>query len=71
MTFPELEDEFTKTCKIMLDVDLKGLDDYGPWLGKRIPLPWPAKSVLSGKEVWMAPGLNFMGKKFAKSKSAD
>jgi hypothetical protein len=69
MTFPELEKEFTITSNILLGTGLKGLDNYGNWLGKRIPLPWPTKSAVSGKEVWLPPGLIFMGKKYSKTRA--
>lgn len=69
MVWPELEKEFSETCKILLGSELNGLDEYGPWLGKRVPLPYPLKSAISGKEVWMSPSANYIGKRFAKTKA--
>ncbi|MFH2105951.1 MAG: hypothetical protein ABII22_01715 [Candidatus Micrarchaeota archaeon] len=71
MVWEELEDEFTKTCKLLLGTELTGLDEYGPWLGKRVPLPYPVKSTISGKEVWVAPPSNFAGMKFSNVISYD
>lgn len=65
----ELEDGFRKTCRILLGAELPGLlDDYGPWLGGHVPLPYPARSMLSGREVWMPPPLNYAGRRFDTSR---
>ncbi|VVB98054.1 Uncharacterised protein [uncultured archaeon] len=64
----ELEKEFTETANMLLGARLRGLEDYGPWLGENVPLPYPGRSALSGKEVWVPPPLNFLGREFAKSR---
>ncbi|MGV8176388.1 MAG: hypothetical protein ACP5NX_01145 [Candidatus Bilamarchaeaceae archaeon] len=65
----EIEKEFKNTCRILLGTELPGmLDEYGEWLGRHVPLPYPAKSMLSGNEVWLPPPLNYAGKKFNLSK---
>lgn len=69
MVWPELEKEFSETCKILLGEELKGLEDYGPWLGKRVSLPYCLRSAISGKNTWMSPPLNYIGKRFAKTKA--
>jgi len=60
----ELESQFTLTTKILLGKPLSGLEQYAAWLGQSVPLPYPAKSALSGKEVWVAPEQYFLGKRF-------
>ncbi|MBI5061006.1 MAG: hypothetical protein HZB67_01710 [Candidatus Aenigmarchaeota archaeon] len=57
---PELEKEFSTTCRLLLGSELLGtLDDYGKWLGRHVPLPHLSKSALSGKDVWLPPPLSF------------
>lgn len=64
----ELEKEFTFTTKLLLDQGLEGIDDYGKWLGRHVPLPYPKKSKVSGKEVWINPPLSFRKKIFTTSR---
>ncbi len=64
----ELEDAFTKTAKLLLGTELRGLDSYGEWLGRHVPLPHMAKSALSGKDVWAPPSLNYLKKEFNPSR---
>ena len=64
----ELERAFSQTTKLMLGTELQGLDDYRQWLGRRVPLPHQGKSALSGKEVWIPPARNYLGKEFNPSK---
>jgi hypothetical protein len=64
---PEIEKAFSETSKIVLGTELHGLEDYGPWLGRNVALPYPAKSAVSGKEVWVPPPLLFLKRKFNKS----
>ncbi|MFA6530752.1 MAG: hypothetical protein WCT31_03400, partial [Candidatus Micrarchaeia archaeon] len=60
-----IETEFKQACKIIFGSELPGsIDDYGSWLGKRVPLPFPVKSALSGKEVWAHPAQNYLKQKF-------
>ncbi|MEK6979505.1 MAG: hypothetical protein AABW86_04750 [Candidatus Micrarchaeota archaeon] len=59
MAFPEIENEFRTTTRLLLGTELKDIDDYGEWLGRRVPLPSLSKSILSGKEVWLPPPLSF------------
>ncbi len=68
---PELEKAFTDTTRILLGTNLTGLDSYGQWLGKHVPLPYPAKSAVSGKEVWVPSPLNYLGKRFNKDRIID
>jgi hypothetical protein len=60
----ELEEEFSKTTNLLLGSRLKHLNDYGEWIGGRVPLPKSGRSALSGKEVWVAPNHIYMGKDF-------
>ncbi|MFH1785301.1 MAG: hypothetical protein ABH842_02645 [Candidatus Micrarchaeota archaeon] len=69
MVWPELEKEFSSTSNLLLGKPLVGIDDYGPWLGKYVPLPHPAKSAVSDVEVWNFPTLNFMGRKISSKRS--
>jgi hypothetical protein len=58
-----IENEFRQICMIIFGEELPGsIDDYGKWLGRRVPLPIQTKSVLSGKEVWVPPGDNYLKK---------
>lgn len=60
----ELEREFSRTTKLLLGEPLGKLDDYAGWLGGHVPLPYQTKSALSGKEVWLPPPTDYMGKRF-------
>jgi hypothetical protein len=60
----ELEDAFTKTAKLLLCTELRGLDAHGGWLGRHVPLPHMVKSALSGKDVWAPPPLNYLKRGF-------
>jgi hypothetical protein len=64
----ELEKAFSETTKLLLGTELQGIDGYGPWLGKRVPIPYKVDSALSGKEVWVPPPLNYLGKRFNPSR---
>ena len=59
MAFHEIENEFRTTTRLLLGTELKSIDDHSEWLGRRVPLPFPSKSILSGKEVWLPPPLSF------------
>ena len=69
MVSSELERAFSETTKILLGEPLEGIDSYAKWLGKRVPLPHLSKSVISGKDVWIPPSLDFLGIEFNKSKT--
>lgn len=60
----ELEKEFGLTTKILLGQEFEGIDAYGKWLGRHVPLPHPVYSKISGKEVWVNPPLSFRKTKF-------
>ena len=60
----ELEFSFTLAAKILLGRPLEGLEQYSKWLGQHVPLPYPAKSALSGQEVWVAPEQYFLNHRF-------
>jgi hypothetical protein len=60
----ELEKEFQGTTLLLLGTALKGLDDYGEWLGRRIPLPRETRSAVSGKEAWVGPSLIYLSKDY-------
>jgi hypothetical protein len=64
----ELETQFRGTTRLLLGTELSGIDDYGEWLGRHVPLPYPAKSAVSGKEVWVAPPHNYLKRYFGKSR---
>ncbi|MFH1221761.1 MAG: hypothetical protein V1492_01615 [Candidatus Micrarchaeota archaeon] len=64
----ELEKAFEKTTKLLLGAELRNLDEYGPWIGSHVPLPYPVKSALSGKEVWVPPPTNYLKKAFNPTK---
>ncbi|MFH1393697.1 MAG: hypothetical protein ABII71_03460 [Candidatus Micrarchaeota archaeon] len=60
----ELERAFSSTCRLLLGKELAGLEQYGGWLGKAVPLPRETKSALSGKEVWIPPSDIYLKKQF-------
>ncbi|MBU0532342.1 hypothetical protein KKB44_02505 [Candidatus Micrarchaeota archaeon] len=60
----EIEKEFENTSKLLLGTGLSGLEEYGEWLGKRVPLPKKTTSAITGKEVWVPPSFIYMGKSF-------
>ncbi len=68
MDMKELETAFTQTTKLLLGTGLQGVEEYGQWLGRRVPLPHMEKSALSRKEVWVPPSLNYLKKPFNPSK---
>jgi hypothetical protein len=55
----ELERKFSETTKLLFGIELNGIDEHGKWLGRRVPLPYPLYSKVSGKEVWVNPPLSF------------
>ncbi|MFH1470621.1 MAG: hypothetical protein ABIF01_02635 [Candidatus Micrarchaeota archaeon] len=67
----EVERAFAETTKLLLGTELEGLDDYGGWLSRRVPIPVKEKSALSGREVWMQPPLCLLRKPFDKSRIID
>ncbi len=69
MVSAEMEKAFGETTKLLLGESLQGIDNYSKWLGNRVPLPHLSKSVVSGKEVWIPPALNFLNIEFDKSKT--
>ena len=64
----ELEKEFKATTRLLLGEALEGIDNYSLWLARNIPLPYHAKSCISGKEVWLPPPEDFIGKKYTTTK---
>ncbi len=60
----EIESSFTTATRILLSKPLSGLERYAAWLGQHVPLPYAARSALSGKEVWVAPEQYFLGRRF-------
>lgn len=64
----EIETAFSETTKLLFGTELCKIDNYGSWLGRKVPLPSLAKSALSGKDVWIPPTLNYLGINFNKSK---
>lgn len=64
----EIEKAFSETTRLLFGSELTGIDDYGSWLGKHVPLPSPAKSALSGNEVWIPPPFIYLNKEFNKSR---
>ncbi|PIT84957.1 hypothetical protein COU37_00335 [Candidatus Micrarchaeota archaeon CG10_big_fil_rev_8_21_14_0_10_45_29] len=60
----EFEKSFAQTTKILLGAELGSFYDYSKWLSEHVFLPYCAKSKKSGKEVWLAPSRDFLGKKF-------
>ncbi len=67
----EIEKPFSETTKIILGSELGPIDRYSEWLGRGVPLPYPAKSSISGNEVWLPPPLNFAGKSFSTKQVVD
>jgi hypothetical protein len=65
---PELEKEFEITTKLLFGTALSGIESFGPWLSRHVPASYPVLSALSGKEVWVPPPLNYMRRKFNRSK---
>ncbi len=64
----ELEKEFETTAKLLFGTALSGLEQYGPWLLRHVPVSYPVPSAKSGKEVWVPPPLNYLRKRFNRSK---
>ncbi len=64
----EIEKAFREITKMLLGAELTHIDEYQNWLGCKVPLPSLAESVISGKDVWIPPTLNFLGKNFNRSK---
>ncbi len=64
----ELEKSFSETTKLLLGTELHGIDEYGQWIGKRIPRPYMVKSAFSSKEVWVPPPMIYLNKKFNPSR---
>lgn len=60
----ELSQAFSQTTKILLGSALLDIYQYSGWLSMHVPLPYAAKSKLSGKEVWLPPSRDFLGQKF-------
>ena len=58
------ETAFEETTKILLGRGLTNFYALEAWLGEHVPLPYPAKSAKSGKEVWMPPSQDFLGRRF-------
>ncbi|VVC71618.1 Uncharacterised protein [uncultured archaeon] len=66
-----IEEAFTDTAKIVLGTGLKGLESYGDWLSRRIPLPYMVRSAKTGKDVWMQPPESFLNKRFDPERVVD
>lgn len=64
----EIEQGFRDTCRLVLGSEAGGLEELAQWLGMRVPLPYPAKSAVSGKEVWVVPPDIYLKKYFKKSR---
>lgn len=64
----ELEKSFVQTTRLLFGKELAGLQEYSGWVGRRVPLPKPGKSKISGKEVWIPPSYIYMGKEFDPSR---
>lgn len=64
----EIEKSFTQTTRLLFGKGLEGIDDYGSWIGGRVPLPKKGKSQISGKEVWIPPSYIYMKKEFNPSR---
>ena len=60
----KIDKAFNETASLLLGRPLGGVDSYSGWLGEHVPLPFPAASAVSGKEIWMAPPINFLDKRF-------
>jgi hypothetical protein len=58
-----VDNAFKQVCTVIFGEALPGqLDDYAAWLGRFVPLPTPTRSALSGNEVWIPPGDNYLKK---------
>jgi len=64
----ELEKEFETTTKLLFGTAFSSIEHYGPWLLRHVPASYPVPSAKSGKEVWVPPPLNYMRKRFNRSK---
>lgn len=64
----KIDKAFNETASILLGRQLGNVDDYSEWLGGHVPLPFPAASAVSKKEIWMAPPINFLDKRFDTSR---
>lgn len=64
----ELEKSFAQTTKLLFGQELEGIEKYSEWIGRRIPLPKPGKSKISGKEVWIPPSYTYLRKEFDPSR---
>ena len=64
----KIDKAFGETSALLLGRQLGNVDDYSEWLGKHVPLPFPAASAVSRKEIWMAPPINFLDKRFDASR---
>jgi len=67
----KIDKAFDETASILLGRQLGNVDIYSGWLGEHVPLPSPAASAVSGKEIWMAPPINFLGRKFDSKRIID
>lgn len=61
---PELNIAFKEICSLLLNQDIGDMLEYEEWLKPHVPLPYPAKSTISGKEVWLPPPKSFLNKQF-------
>ncbi len=68
---PDIDAGFKETCLNIFGRDIGDLEHYEKWLSSRVPLPIPAKSFLSGKEVWVPPPRMFIGTDFNKKRVID
>ena len=60
----KIDKAFNETASLLLGRQLGSVDSYSGWLGAHVPLPFPAASAVSKKEIWMAPPINFLDKRF-------
>jgi len=67
----KIDKGFNETAFILLGRRLGSVDDYSGWLGEHVPLPFQAKSAVSGKEIWVAPPINFLDKRFDSGRIID
>ncbi|MBU0590627.1 hypothetical protein KKF81_02490 [Candidatus Micrarchaeota archaeon] len=65
----ELEKEFSNTTKLLLGAELKGLEEYGEWIGKRVPIPERTTSAISGNDVWIPTCPIYLKKRFYNARS--
>ncbi|MCL6089239.1 MAG: hypothetical protein M1530_03725, partial [Candidatus Marsarchaeota archaeon] len=61
------EAAFEETTRILLGRGLSGFYALERWLSRHVPMPYPAKSMKSGREVWMPPPQDFLGRRFSTS----